>query len=314
MLLRVLIKNFLSFDEEVMFDMFPNLKRTSLSFHVYASPGSVPLLKQAAVFGPNGAGKSNLVKAIDFIKSFALNRDFIKNIEIGKYFFKLKPDNSAPIYLAIEFEFEGKYYFYEIEILKTTVKRETLYETYPFHNQKDLIFERKKSKIAFAPGVKIDEAIQIATEKMLEKNKLSSLISLNKEFPILSDDRIKAVNKWLRAYLEIIGVHSRIPDFIDLLRRDANLLRFAKNAVSKLELGVSDFDVTDEDFDNWAQNHDNIAKHIPWSQEEEIALSLNENETPIFLFNKENGIRKVYQLLFENIGKNGYIGKLDARL
>lgn len=34
MILRVVLKNFLSFNNEVQFDMFPNMKRTSLSKHI----------------------------------------------------------------------------------------------------------------------------------------------------------------------------------------------------------------------------------------------------------------------------------------
>ena len=34
MILRVILKNFLSFNDEVQFDMFPNMKRTTLSNHI----------------------------------------------------------------------------------------------------------------------------------------------------------------------------------------------------------------------------------------------------------------------------------------
>ena len=48
MILRIILKNFLSFDDEVQFDMFPNLRRTQLSNHIYTNRGVVPVLKQAA--------------------------------------------------------------------------------------------------------------------------------------------------------------------------------------------------------------------------------------------------------------------------
>ena len=72
MMLRLILKNFLSFDEEVQFDMFPNLKRTLLSSHVLMAADKLPVLKMAAIYGANGAGKSNLVKALEFIRAFAL--------------------------------------------------------------------------------------------------------------------------------------------------------------------------------------------------------------------------------------------------
>lgn len=77
MLLRLLINNFLSFDEEMQFDMFPNMKRTSLATHIYTE-NQIPVLKQAAIYGQNGAGKSNIVKALEFIKAFAINKSFCR--------------------------------------------------------------------------------------------------------------------------------------------------------------------------------------------------------------------------------------------
>lgn len=42
MLLRLVIQNFLSFDDVMQFDMFPNMKRTSLSNHVYTKDTQNP--------------------------------------------------------------------------------------------------------------------------------------------------------------------------------------------------------------------------------------------------------------------------------
>ena len=105
MLLRLIIKNFLSFDNEVQFDMFPNMKRTQMANHIYTDLCEVPVLKQTAIYGQNGAGKSNLVKALEFIRAFALDKDFAKNIEIEKYSYLLKDNvDNNPIALSTEFE------------------------------------------------------------------------------------------------------------------------------------------------------------------------------------------------------------------
>lgn len=65
MILRIILRNFLSFDDEVQFDMFPIMQRTSLSGHVSMAASSLPVLKMAAIYGSNGEGKSNLVKALE---------------------------------------------------------------------------------------------------------------------------------------------------------------------------------------------------------------------------------------------------------
>ena len=92
MILRVILKNFLSFNDEVQFDMFPNIKRTTLSNHMTMLDGKLPVLKMAAVYGANGAGKSNLLKGINFLKTIATNKNFLNGDSVGRYMFALKED------------------------------------------------------------------------------------------------------------------------------------------------------------------------------------------------------------------------------
>ena len=84
MILRVILKNFLSFNDEVQFDMFPNMKRTTLSNHITMLNEKLPVLKMAAIYGANGAGKSNLLKGINFLKAIALNKSFLDKDTFGK--------------------------------------------------------------------------------------------------------------------------------------------------------------------------------------------------------------------------------------
>lgn len=313
MLLRVILKNFLSFDDEVQFDMFPNMKRTHLTNHVYTGLCDVPLLKQAAIYGSNGAGKSNLVKALEFLRAFALNKDFAKNIELGKFHYMLKPKaGKEPISLAVEFEQQKRFFFYEIEITEKNVAKEALYESFPKESRLDLIYNRKKFKVDF-PN-KVDDTIREATERMLEKNPFSSLLALNSEFPIVSDPRCKFAAKWFKGQLEIIGVHSFLPTLIDLLRQNKPMMDFARKLVYNLEVGVNDMNLQETDFDSWAQSHATLAKTIPDDIDKSKTLSLYANTTPVLSINVEDGVRKVYQLIFDNVGKDGFIGRLDTSM
>ena len=105
MILRVILKNFLSFNDEVQFDMFPNMKRTALSNHITMLNEKLPVLKMAAIYGANGAGKSNLLKGINFLKAIALNKSFLDKDTFGKYIFALKENTGTePMELTIEFE------------------------------------------------------------------------------------------------------------------------------------------------------------------------------------------------------------------
>ena len=313
MILRVILKNFLSFDDEVQFDMFPNLKRTQLSEHIYTDACDVPILKLAAIYGSNGAGKSNLVKALEFVRAFVCQKDFAKNIELQKFFYLLKEDaGKQPICISIEFEHHQRCFFYEIEIGQQYVVRETLSETFPKEERMELVFDRRKDKIEYASGVSVDAAIQEATQILLSKNPLSSLLSLNNEFPIVQDDRCMIASTWFSSQLEIIGVHSFMPALIDMLRTNKRMMEFAKKLVFGLEVGINDFNLVESEFDTWAQSHIDLANQLPNNMDQLKSLSLNANNTPVLSINIEDGVRKVYQLIFDNIGKNGFVGKLDT--
>ncbi|MBO7635169.1 MAG: AAA family ATPase [Paludibacteraceae bacterium] len=313
MMLRLILKNFLSFDEEVQFDMFPNMKRTSLSSHISMLAGKLPVLKMAAIYGANGAGKSNLVKALEFIRAFALNKNFIKSIELKNFFYLLKEDAmKAPICLAIEFENQNRFFFYEIEISQKDIEKEGLYETFPLDNKVEPIFERKRLKVTFADSTTVDDAIVEATKKMLAKNPMASLLALNGEFPIVQDPRCKFAAKWFKGQLEIIGVHSFLPTLIDLLRDNKPMMEFARKLIYDLEVGVNDMNMAESDFDQWAKNHINLANTLPGDIDKVTSMSLNANNTPVLSISMEDGVRKVYQLMFDNIGKDGYVGHLDT--
>lgn len=313
MLLRIIFRNFLSFDSEMQFDMFPNIKRTQLSNHIYTQFHEVPLLKQAAIYGANGAGKSNIVKAIEFLRTFALEKNFLRNIEIEKFRYLLKDvNNNEPIFLAIEFWSQGRFFFYEIAITEKEIRKEALYESFPKAEKLELIYERKGCDVIFKD--KMDSTIMTATQKMLQKNPLASLLALNGEFPIISDARCKNAAKWFKGHLTVIGIHSFVPTLIELLRNNKQMMEFARNLVHKLSLGINDMNLHKSDFDNWAKTHMNLARTIPDNMDNLDSLCLATNTTPVFSINIEDGVRKVYQLIFDNIGKNGYIGKLDVSM
>lgn len=313
MLLRLIIKNFLSFDDEVQFDMFPNMKRTQMADHIYTDLCDVPVLKQAAIYGQNGAGKSNLVKALEFIRAFALDKDFIKSIEIDKFFYLLKDNASnAPISLSLEFEQNKRFFFYEIEIGPKQVVKEGLYESFPKESKLDLVYERKEREVTFAKDV--DSTIMDAIKKLLGKNPMSSLMALNSEFPIVADERCARAAKWFKAKLKIIGVHSFLPTLIDLLRDNTPMMEFVKGLVHCLGVGVNAMNLQETDFDSWAKKHIAIAKNLPSDMDKVKSMSLSANSTPVLSINVKDGVRKVYQLIFDNIGKNGFVGRLDTSM
>jgi AAA15 family ATPase/GTPase len=78
MLIRFIVSNFLSINEEREFNMLAGPFKTH-KHHVY-NTGKVNVLKAAAIYGANGAGKSNLIKAIEFLQEAVSNGGITKSV------------------------------------------------------------------------------------------------------------------------------------------------------------------------------------------------------------------------------------------
>lgn len=307
MLLRLIMNHFLSFDEPVQFDLFPNLKRTSLANHIYDCNG-IKLLKMSAIYGPNAAGKSNVIKALRFLKSFAINQNFLKETDIKPYIFSLKKERDTSLSLTLEFSTDDeKFFVYDVEITDDCSINEKLYESFPPKNSFERVFERKGTNVN---GVNDKYAELLKT--ILKKNKRTSLLALNSNIPILDDPRVNKVYSFFRKKINIIDINTRIPDIIELVRKNNELFDFTNEIFSYLGLGIENIQIRDENFDQWMKNHNNLAQKLPSLENDNEGISLFKNERQLLSIKVENGIQKVYKFLFDQIGKNGYIGQLGA--
>lgn len=309
MLLRIIFKNLLSFNDEVQFDMFPNPKRRALTEHV-VNREEMPLLKMASVYGPNGAGKSNLVKGISFLKSFVTEKDYIEHLQaegdFDRLFFCLK-DKIEPFSIFCEFSNNKKYFIYKIRVSKKEIQEESLYISGLGEKENVLIFKRSGTDIVFTK--QMPKEILAATRKMLAKNRWSSLMSLNDDFPILSNDMVGVAYEWFSKKLIVVDINTRIPQLIELLRKNSNILNYANEVFNKVDLGINSLTIKDEDFDEWAKSHSYLSSPISKVKDlKGINISLFNNHTQAFTIIKN----KVYQFLFRQGGANGYEGSLDA--
>ena len=167
-------------------------------------------------------------------------------------------------------------------------------------------------EVTFAKEV--DPTIMDAIKKLLSKNSMSSLMALNSEFPIVADERCVLAGEWFKTKLEIIGVHSFLPTLIELLRDKKPIMAFVRRLIHRLDVGVSSVNLQETDFDSWAEQHIAIAKNLPGDMDKVKSMSLSTNSTPVLSINVKDGVRKVYQLIFDNVGKNGFIGRLDTSM
>lgn len=315
MLLRLKVKNFLSFYEEVVFDMFPNPKRTTLEHHVYRDM-EVPLLKQAALYGPNASGKSNLLKAADFIRNFAEDENFISkkvgNIKDVK--FALIEKNENPICISIEFLVDKNYLIYEIEINDNGVEKEALYISGIGKEPDKTIFERCRKEIS--TGTKISKDIKEAVDKMITDNPLSSILSLNNRFPIIKDNKAKLAHKWFSLDSIVLSVNRDIPRLVSMLAEDEDLLSFTSHLISNIGIGAGEIEIEEKNIVDLSFEDEELYKRLTTYYDMKVrdgktdGFSVTKNKKIYISVEKKDEELLVRRLIFKQLGINDYIGKL----
>ena len=93
MLVKFIVSNFKSINEEQEFTMVAGSKRNHYD-HIYEF-GNVKLLKGTALYGSNSAGKSSIIKAIDFSKT-VITKGYAKLSKIvTESYCRTKKDNET---------------------------------------------------------------------------------------------------------------------------------------------------------------------------------------------------------------------------
>lgn len=303
MLLRLRIKNFLSFYEETEFNMFPNPKRTSFPNHIYTDV-EVPLLKHAAIYGANGSGKSNFIKAIQFLEGFVLKEDFLENIDIDDYRFQLVEQAESAIQFEIEFYQDNNYFIYSVEITSDEISEELVLSGLGRLDDK-LLFSRKGSEI------KSDYITNIeSTKELLKMNPHSSVFPLNRRFPVLSSQEVKSAIDWFGKKLDIITINATLPSLIDLMSTKPELLKFTNEVFRNIGVGINSIEIKETPFDEWLatyKNAESVKKFMEGKQlDSNRTISRMENNRTIFNVSLKEGKQVVEEFIFDQIGQLGY--------
>lgn len=151
MLIEFSIGNFRSFYTPMTLSMLAaKLKEGELDKESIFQVEGLSLLRSVAIFGPNASGKSNLIRAMDFMRSFVLNS--ATKIQSGEQtgIEKFALNTTAidePAYFQIIFFLNGIRYRYGFELDEESVQSEWLYRT---RKKEALMFIRNRSDFEFA--------------------------------------------------------------------------------------------------------------------------------------------------------------------
>lgn len=320
MLYRFIIDNYRSFGVTTQFDMFPNPKRENMKEHVYTDSG-VQLLKMAALYGANGAGKSNLIKALSFLKTLCTELEVYSQKDWYKtwYFknrFRLPPRNSKDsISMLIEFSTQIHTYIYNLEISLDGISKEVLSISGLGENENKPIYIREKGQVKFY-GMDIPEAISELFDRQLTTLPGSTVLAINSILQFVKSDILTDAYHWLRYDFVVIGADNNIPHIIDLYFRDKSLTRFTSDFMAKIDAGIQSVRMENKSFDEWLNNmeeseRNNMVHSFPEGNNNTFIRV--EDNRPSFFVHEEAGKRIVSEILFRQMGANGYSDDMDIQ-
>lgn len=261
MLIRFIVNNFLSFGDEIDFNMIAGNFKTHKD-HVY-NLKKLNVLRAAAVYGANGAGKSNLIKAIEFLRDIVESGEIYKSSNDKK--FKLgEKKNIKPISFEIEISIKGKVYSYGVVIDNQLIIEEWLYES-GIDKEDRLLFERRLSK-SNRSIVKVAEKyqqtqkqkllIEVIEERLLKNNQL--FLSKTKELGIAE---ITAVRNAIKNKIIIIYPDSKFQNFVSHLTLSPGFKEFANDLLNNLDTGIHELNIENLDIHKFFGEDDESTKN-----------------------------------------------------
>lgn len=241
MLLRFVVSNFLSFDRETEFNLFPYTRLREQKDHIHATP-EMDLLKAAAIYGANGAGKSNLIKAMQFLRDIATDGSESGRTVEGSPFRLGKAAATWPSTLEVEFFSGSQYFAYGIEVSKGAITEEYLYATSPKKENQQLLFSRETT--AEGTQLTMGKSYADTTEKRVKAEVYQQQFTrLN--FGILStlardDDypEIRLAHRWLANQFSFVYPSMRIASLGKLLKEVEPFATFCHHILPELDTGI----------------------------------------------------------------------------
>lgn len=254
MIIRIRIKNFLSFHDEIELNMVPGQGRLKPE-HKSAPVGGYSTLKTTAVYGANAGGKSNLVKAVAFIKYMVLHGTRPDGLIDYHKFLLSKESKEEDSKIEIDFQANKKNYNYGIEFNNKEIVGEWLYEFTKRSENK--IFHRDINKFemdGLLKRNKSDEARQYLQffAQSTPKNQLflHEVFTRNVEDNVNDISDLAAVIDWFLNKLKIIfpgtpyknGVMLQAANDDELHRFYAVLLRYFDTGIDSIKFYDVDID------------------------------------------------------------------------
>lgn len=309
MLIRFVVKNLLSFQEETEFNLLPS-KVKRLSHHKYTRSG-IEILKLSALYGANGSGKSNLIRSISLLKMMIL-RGAIPNYLISQKFKLSESSQAEPVELAIEFFTNDAIYYYSIAINDGIVVDE-FFSSNNAQQEDEMIFHRKyenkKTSVSFFEEFEENKE-NLTLKKIIETDLLKPNQPLFSLLNSISNDSfidIKVAYSWLEHGLTVIYPETKATGLVLEIESKEGFKEFANELMRSFNTGITNLKVdvksVEEFFGKDNQKEvDEIKAELKNNPEKKIGLVTNAATSSEVVVVNDDGKILAKRLLFEHKG------------
>ncbi len=320
MLYRIIISNYKSFAEVQQFDAFPNPRRDNFLQHIHRG-APVPVLKESAIYGANGSGKSNFVQALSFLKRYVVTEmdiPVLRSWYVDNRFRLPVSDESQPIEFTLEFGIGESMYIYNVAINQTGIVEENLYKSGRGKASPTPIFTRENTRVNFFISTIGEETRRIFIRQLAE-NPALSVLGINGRQRLTDYPLLDEAFDWFKKYLKIVAIDRDMPWLIEQLLDQEQILDFVNDMYSKIGLGIERMSIVESDIEEWMSSHESakntlLNKMLGARSDVKHSISQMKDSAPAFDIVDRDGHQKVREFVFRQLGRNGYVGDMDATM
>lgn len=306
MLIKLLVDNFLSFDNESELSMITSNKIQKMTDHKISIKGA-SVLRHAVIYGANAAGKSNLVEAFKFIKYCV--KEVIPAQAITKFCKTQESNATRPSTFEITFTCDNKVFAYGFSVIlrERKIVAEWMYELNANGTAKTL-FERQngeKPKIGEHLSLSDLDKSKIITylEDFDESSSMLFLSFMNKGKKYGSQSQLSFfpnVYNWLDESVDVYMPQAPITDFA-YYYDEASLSKINK-LIKTFDTGITEIDIETISPEEMKKEVpeiifndilEKISKGIVDNSNEPVRLSMRSNNSFFNVEILENGEVKV---------------------
>lgn len=301
MIIRFVVENFLSFQEETEFNMLSGSFKIHKE-HIYKEKEGVNLLRTAAIYGANGAGKSNFAIAVDTARDLILGGTMTSKQQLPHHYFLLdKKCSTLPTKFEFEFKSKGTIYSYGMAFYKNRIAEEWLYKTHP-KKEDELVFERETSQ-ELKTTIKLHPQYLSTPKEQLKAEIYGEEIRPNEPFITEAHDKdlafIQDAYFWFSDILEVIFPDSKPDGLFENLLFNQKYHHFTNQILNLVDTGVRKIEVQEIELNSLFGLHEKERKEeiLNFLEKENIHVETGNDDIDYGIYLDKNDTPKVVKLV-----------------